>query len=142
MKFKKVSNPTNAQFHFWICIIFSVFSFSGSYCYIMMRRKTAYKWQLFLYLLSKITGLFQIKRAEFMKIPVTFRGGFLISRHGKMTDLDLKGNWNFYIFWIHISKKKNLLELFFRLLNKFLNTVSGSEQVVVWIIQALKNDTY
>ena len=33
--------------------------------------------------------------------------------------------------FFEVSTKKNLLERFFRLLNKFLNTVSGSEQVVV-----------
>jgi hypothetical protein len=56
----------------------------------MMRRKTAYKWQIFLYLLSKITGLFQIKRSEFMEMLHLEVDS--LSCHGKMADLDSKGN--------------------------------------------------
>ena len=37
-----------------------------------------------------------------------------------LTYLDSKGNWNFYIFCFHSFDKKNLLERFFRLLNKIL----------------------
>ena len=110
----------------------------------MMNRKTAYKWQIISYLISENHCSFVQNQTWGICENVSYiqRWILYLVMEKWHTYLDSKGNWNFYIFCFHSFDKKICLNDFFAFWTKFLNTVSGSEQVVVWIIQALKNDTY